>query len=252
MARITNEQADKYYSGGSSEWFQLKNDGNVARVQFMFDSIEDIPTFSTHRIKLGDKERQVDCLRMPGDPIEKCPLCEAGIPARAARFVIMYQLDDQKVKIWERGRQFISKLQGLINRYSPLSEHVFEIERHGRAGDQSTKYEIYPVDNVQAEDVSQLDKPELEGSLVLQKTVDEMNEYLETGEFSSEGDGAPVRRRGSSSDNAASYTPRRQTPATTSTSGATSSRTGRAQHSSSDAPQGRRGSRRAVNPEETF
>lgn len=149
MARITNEQADKYYSGGSSEWFQLKNDGDVARVQFMFDSIEDIPTFSTHRIKLGDKERQVDCLRMPGDPIEKCPLCEAGIPARAARFVIMYQLDDQKVKIWERGRQFISKLQGLINRYSPLSEHVFEIERHGRAGDQSTKYEIYPVDNVQ-------------------------------------------------------------------------------------------------------
>ena len=135
MARITNEQADKYYSGGSSEWFQLKNDGDVARVQFMFDSIEDIPTFSTHRIKIGDKERQVDCLRMPGDPIEKCPLCEAGIPARAARFVIMYQLDDQKVKIWERGRQFISKLQGLINRYSPLSEHVFEIERHGRAGD---------------------------------------------------------------------------------------------------------------------
>ena len=251
MARITNEQADKYYSGGSSEWFQLKNDGDVARVQFMFDSIEDIPTFSTHRIKIGDKERQVDCLRMPGDPIEKCPLCEAGIPARAARFVIMYQLDDQKVKIWERGRQFISKLQGLINRYSPLSEHVFEIERHGRAGDQSTKYEIYPVDNVQAEDVSQMDKPELEGSLVLQKTVDEMNEYLETGEFPS-GDGTPVRRRGASLDNAAGYTPRRQTPATTSTPGATSSDSHRVQHSSSDAPQSRRGSRRAVNPEETF
>ena len=251
MARITNEQADKYYSGGSSEWFQLKNDGDVARVQFMFDSIEDIPTFSTHRIKIGDKERQVDCLRMPGDPIEKCPLCEAGIPARAARFVIMYQLDDQKVKIWERGRQFISKLQGLINRYSPLSEHVFEIERHGRAGDQSTKYEIYPVDNVQAEDVSQMDKPELEGSLVLQKSADEMNEYLETGEFPS-GDGTPVRRRGSSMENSSSYTPRRQTPATTSTSEATSSRTDRVQNSSSGAPQSRRGSRRAVNPEETF
>ena len=108
------------------------------------------------------------------------------------------------------------------------------------------------MDNVQAEDVSQMDMPELEGSLVLQKTADEMNEYLETGEFPSEGDGAPVRRRGSSSENSASYTPRRQTPATTSTSGATSSRTGRVQHSSSDTPQGRRGSRRAVNPEETF
>ena len=97
-----------------------------------------------------------------------------------------------------------------------------------------------------------MDKPELEGSLVLQKTADEMNEYLETGEFPSERDGAPVRRRGSSTENSASYTPRRQTPATTSTSEATSSRTGRVQNSSSDAPQSRRGSRRAVNPEETF
>ena len=95
MSRITNEQADKYYSGGSSEWFQLKNDGDVARVQFMFDSIDEIPTFSTHRVNVGDKERQVDCLRMPGEPIEKCPFCAAGIPAKAARFIVMYQHDDQ-------------------------------------------------------------------------------------------------------------------------------------------------------------
>ena len=108
------------------------------------------------------------------------------------------------------------------------------------------------MDNVQAEDVSQMDKPELEGSLVLQKSADEMNEYLETGEFPSEKDGTPVRRRGSSSDNSAGYTPRRQTPATTSTSEATSYDSRRAQHSSSDAPQVRRGSRRSVNPEEAF
>lgn len=242
MARITNEQADKYYSGGSSEWFQLKNDGDVARVQFMFDGIDEIPTFSTHRIKIGDKERQVDCLRMPGDPIDKCPLCEAGVPAKAARFIVMYQLDDQKVKIWERGRQFISKLQGLINRYNPLSSHVFEIERHGRAGDQSTKYEIYPVDSVAPEDISQLEMPELEGSLVLQKTADEMEVYLETGEFpSNQDDSAPVRRRTQESRPAGSA-PRRQTPA----GGAP------ARGSADAAPVSRRGARRSVNPEETF
>lgn len=242
MARITNEQADKYYSGGSSEWFQLKNDGDVARVQFMFDGIDEIPTFSTHRIKIGDKERQVDCLRMPGDPIDKCPLCEAGVPAKAARFIVMYQLDDQKVKIWERGRQFISKLQGLINRYNPLSSHVFEIERHGRAGDQSTKYEIYPVDSVAPEDMSQMEMPELEGSLVLQKTADEMEVYLETGEFpSTQDDSAPVRRRTQESRPAGSA-PRRQTPV----GGAP------ARGSADAAPVSRRGARRSVNPEETF
>lgn len=242
MARITNEQADKYYSGGSSEWFQLKNDGDVARVQFMFDGIDEIPTFSTHRIKIGDKERQVDCLRMPGDPIDKCPLCEAGVPAKAARFIVMYQLDDQKVKIWERGRQFISKLQGLINRYNPLSSHVFEIERHGRAGDQSTKYEIYPVDSVAPEDISQMEMPELEGSLVLQKTADEMEVYLDTGEFpSAQDDSAPVRRRTQDS-RSAGPAPRRQTPA----GGAP------ARGSADVAPVSRRGARRSVNPEETF
>lgn len=242
MARITNEQADKYYSGGSSEWFQLKNDGDVARVQFMFDGIDEIPTFSTHRIKIGDKERQVDCLRMPGDPIDKCPLCEAGVPAKAARFIVMYQLDDQKVKIWERGRQFISKLQGLINRYNPLSSHVFEIERHGRAGDQSTKYEIYPVDSVAPEDLSQMEMPELEGSLVLQKTAQEMQVYLETGEFpSAQDDTSPARRRTQESK-PTGYAPRRQTPA-----GGVPAR-----GSADVAPASRRGARRSVNPEETF
>lgn len=251
MARITNEDAEKYYSGGSSEWFQLKNDGDVARVQFMFDSIDEIPTFSTHRVKVGDKERQVDCLRMPGEPIEKCPFCAAGIPAKAARFIVMYQHDDQKVKIWERGRQFITKLQGLINRYSPLGDHVFEIERHGRAGDTSTKYEIYPVDKAEPVDISQLEQPDLEGGLVLQKSFEEMEEYLDTGSFPSEGgDAAPVRRR-QNTDPASTpgYTPRRQTPASDSP-GRRSVR-GPAPDSQSEAPT-RRGSRRGSTPEETF
>ncbi len=248
MARITNEEADRYYSGGSSEWFQLKNDGDVARVQFMFDSIEDIPTFSTHRVKIGDKERQVDCLRMPSEPIDKCPLCAAGMPAKAARFVLMYQHDDGKVKIWERGKQFISKLQGLINRYSPLSEHVFEIERHGRAGDTSTKYEIYPVDKAEPVDIYQLEMPELEGSLILQKSFEEMEEYLDTGEFPTDGGEAPVRRRSSENDRSSGYTPRRRPESQTSGT----SRRGAPQGSASDDTPPRRGSRRPSSAEETF
>lgn len=214
MARITNEQADRYYGGSNSEWFQLKNDGDVARVQFMFDSLDDIPTYATHRVKLGDKERQVDCLRLPNEPVEKCPLCAAGIKCSASRFIIMYQHDDQKVKIWERGRQFISKLQGLINRYSPLSQHVFEVERHGRPGDTSTKYEIYPLDGVDPVDISDLDQPDLEGGIILTKTFEEMEEYLETGDFPQTDDGEqnpPVRRGAPAASRAAA--PARRTAA---------------------------------------
>lgn len=254
MARITNEDAEKYFSGGSSEWFQLKNDGDVARVQFMFDSIDEIPMFSTHRVKVGDKERYVDCLRAPHDPIEKCPFCASGMPAKATRFVVMYQHDDQKVKIWERGRQFISKLQGLINRYSPLGDHVFEIERHGKAGDTSTKYEIYPLDNVEAVDIFTLEQPDLEGGLVLQKSFEDMEEYLDTGNFPmTEGEStSSVRRRGAT-DTPAGYTPRRQTPATPAASTRRGQRAPQAQDSvSEEAPTPRRGSRRGSTPEETF
>lgn len=214
MARVSYEDSEKYFSGSGSDWFQLKNDGDVARVQFMLNSIDDIPIFSTHRVKIGDKERYVDCLRSPQDPIDACPFCAAGLPAKAVRFIVMFQHDDNKVKIWERGRQFISKLQGLINRYNPLEDKVFEIERHGKAGDTSTKYEIYPLDGVDPVNMDEVEMPELEGSLILQKTAEEMEYYLDTGNFPNEDDGgAPVRRRGAEAPARRTSTPARRTPA---------------------------------------
>ena len=214
MARVSYEDSEKYFSGSGSDWFQLKNDGDVARVQFMLNSIDDIPIFSTHRVKIGDKERYVDCLRNPQDPIDSCPFCAAGMPSKAVRFIVMFQHDDNKVKIWERGRQFISKLQGLINRYNPLEDKVFEIERHGRAGDTSTKYEIYPLDGVDPVNMEEVEMPELEGSLILKKTAEEMEVYLDTGNFPNEDDGrAPVRRRGDETPDRRTSTSARRTPA---------------------------------------
>lgn len=214
MARVSYEDSEKYFSGSGSDWFQLKNDGDVARVQFMLNSIDDIPIFSTHKVKIGDKERYVDCIRNPQDPIDVCPFCAAGLPAKAVRFIVMYQHDDNKVKIWERGRQFISKLQGLINRYNPLEDKVFEIERHGKAGDTSTKYEIYPLDGVEPVNMDEVEMPELEGSLILQKTADEMEYYLDTGSFPDDGQqDAPVRRRGADAPARRSTAPARRTPA---------------------------------------
>ena len=215
MARVSYEDSEKYFSGSGSDWFQLKNDGDVARVQFMLNSIEDIPIFSTHKVKVGDKERYVDCIRNPQDSIDACPFCAAGLPAKAVRFIVMYQHEDGKVKIWERGRQFISKLQGLINRYNPLQEKVFEIERHGKAGDTSTKYEIYPLDGVDSVNLNDVEMPELEGSLILQKSFEDMEYYLDNGNFPADDSNqdAPVRRRGSDASARRASAPTRRTPA---------------------------------------
>lgn len=217
MARITNEQAEKM-SSGNSEWFQLKNDGDVAKVQFMLNTIDDIPMFSAHKVRINDKDRYVDCLRQDGDPIDVCPFCAAGIPAKPVRFVVMFQHDDEKVKIWERGRQFISKLQGLINRYSPLEKYVFEIERHGRAGDTSTKYEIYPIDSAEPFDLTDVEIPDFEGGIILQKSEGDMEEYLDTGSFPADMNNNVSGRRDSAPSRRASA-PSRRTPASAAPTG---------------------------------
>ena len=183
MPRISLSDSENYQSSLNGEWFSLKNDKDVARVQFMMNTLDDLDVFACHRVKIGDKERYVDCLRTYDEPIDKCPFCAAGIPVKPVHFVIMYQHDDNKVKIWERGRNFIAKLQSLCNRYQPLSEYVFEIERNGKAGDMATRYEIYPMDRVDPVDLTEIEKPELLGGVILQKTAEEMEVYLDTGSF---------------------------------------------------------------------
>ena len=192
MPRISVNASENYQSSLNGEWFSLKNDKDVARVQFMMDNLDDLDVFACHKVKIGDKERYVDCLRTYDEPIDKCPFCAAGIPVKPVRFVLMYQHDDSKVKIWERGKNFIAKLQSLCNRYQPLSEYVFEIERNGKAGDMATRYEIFPMDRVDPVDLTKIEKPELLGGLILEKNAEEMDVYLDTGNFPATEDTAPA------------------------------------------------------------
>lgn len=200
MARIHEEEADKYVPSSSSSWFQLKNDGDTATVQFLFADTTELDVFTAHRVKVNDKDRYVDCPREYGESVDVCPLCASGSPLKVARFVVMYDLNDEKVKIWERGKSFITELAGYADRYYPLSDYVFDIVRHGKPGDKQTRYQLMPNLKATPVDISQIEKPELLGGIVLDKTVDEMNYYLEHGCFPDTGDSesqgsAPVSRR---------------------------------------------------------
>lgn len=182
MPRI-NMDDTKYYQESTGEWFTLKNDMEIARIQFLLNAIEDIPVFACHKVQVGGKDRYVDCLRQPGDDITVCPFCSAGLPTQVVRFILMFDHADGKVKIWERGSTFISKLEGLMNRYSPLSNKVFEIERHGKPGAQDTKYEVFPMDNIDPYDVTDVELPELFGTLIIDASFDDQNVWLATGNF---------------------------------------------------------------------
>ena len=201
MGRITEEEAQKY-SASNGSWFQLKNDKDIATVQFMHDNPEDLAPYVCHRVKVGDRERYVDCLATYG---EECPLCHAGHQQKLVRFVVMYQHEDNQMKIWERGKNFIQQIQGHMNRCSNFPTWVFQIERNGKAGDMKTTYNLYNMgQGVQgnAVDTSNIEIPQIMGKVVLQKNAVEMETYLQTGNFPNDEvvNDQPIQRRSAYQD----------------------------------------------------
>lgn len=205
MARFSVDDADHYGGQGGGGFFSLKNDKDTARVRFLYDNIDDVEGLAVHQIEIGDKKRYVNCLREYNDPVDACPLCANKQFVTAKYFVPLYNIDEERIQTWERGKKFGAKLSSLCSRYPHLVSHTFEIERNGKAGDTQTTYEIYETgdDDTKIED---FEVPNTLGELVLDKTADELAYYVKHGCFEEDG-GAQPRRRGGSED-----APRRRTP----------------------------------------
>ena len=199
MGRFKADEADNYGGQGGTGYFSLKNDKDVAQVRFMYDGIEDVEGIAVHKVEVNGKKRYVNCLRSYNDPMDMCPMCREKYFQIAKLFIPVYNIEEDRIQIWERGKKFFQKMSSLCSRYPNLVSHVFEIERNGKAGSTQTTYEIYDVDkdDTTLEDLPEL--PEIIGSLVLDKSADDMEYYIEQGEFPPEDD-EPVRHRGSKSN----------------------------------------------------
>jgi len=197
MARFKADEVEHYGGQGGGGYFGLANDGNVAQVRFLYNGIDDVEGLSVHQVQVNEKKRYVNCLRSYGDPLDVCPFCREKKATSAKLFIPVYNVDEDKIQIWERGKTFFQKMSGLCSRYSnsdnPLVSHIFEIERHGKRGDTSTTYEIYEQsqDDTVLED---FDVPETVGGVVLDKTAEDMEYFLEEGVFPPEEDEKPRRR----------------------------------------------------------
>ena len=183
MARFSVHEVENYGGQGGGGFFSLKNDKDVATVRFMYNTIDDVEGYSVHEIKVDGKKRYVNCLREYNQPLDDCPLCAAKYRVIARLFVILYDVESEEVKIWDRGKTFFSKLSSLCARYNPLVSTPFEIERNGKKGDTKTTYETYALDtdDVTLEDLPEV--PELLGTLILDKSYEELEFFLENGYF---------------------------------------------------------------------
>ncbi len=196
MARFNANDVDKYGGQGGAGYFSLKNDKDVARVRFMYDSIDDVEGYAVHQVEVGDKKRYVNCLRSYNDPIDNCPFCREKKFQSAKLFIPVYNVDEDRVQIWERGKKFFSKISSICARYPHLVSHTFEIERNGKPGSTQTTYEIYETgqDDTTLEDLPEV--PNIVGGIVLDKSAEDMEYYIQEGQFPpTDEDDMPIRRR---------------------------------------------------------
>lgn len=223
MARFTASDVDHYGGQGGNGYFRLVNDQDTARVRFLYGGIEDVEGYAVHQVRTGTRDdgkpimKYVNCLREYNDPKDKCPFCRENKPQMAKLFVPLYNLDNDKVEIWDRGKKFFGKISGLCSRYPNLVSHTFDIQRFGKSGETSTTYEIYPVEQDDAV-LEDFEVPDIMGSTVLDKTAEDMEYYLEEGQFppedNEEADEMPVRRgSGRQRTESSSSQGRRRTPA---------------------------------------
>lgn len=207
MGRINCDEVDKYGNNSETEFLKLENDGDCATVQLLVHDMEDVDIFNCHEVEVGKydngnpKTRPVSCLRNYDDPLDVCPFCEAGLKTKVILMLAMVDQSDGKIKIWNRGKTFIPMIKNFVNRWGDMTERPVDIIRNGKKGDKKTTYNMQLSPDTPI-DISQYEKPEFLGGYIMDKSADEMQEYLDTGSFpdadnndSNKEDNTQVRRR---------------------------------------------------------
>ena len=193
--------------GSDVGFFTLKNDNDEAVVRFMCDSTDDFEILTCHEVQIGSRYRKVNCIRDPREPLDNCPLCKSGARINNRFFIKLLQYDKvtdpatgmvrvvPKAMMWERSTAYAKTLKSYLDNYGPLSDIICKIIRHGKAGDMQTTYEIVPnlskavyKDEIYVKDTNLFGDFEAFGTVVMDRTADEMNYFLASGEF-------PARQR---------------------------------------------------------
>ena len=197
MAQISyNEVSSRGDGDFGVGFFSLKADGDEAIVRILCDNISDLDILTVHPVTVGNSNfpnRNVNCLRTPREPLEKCPFCNSGEKVRQRVFIKMLQYDAQtrepSAVVWDRpAGVFVPRLKSYVDNYGPLSNIMCKIVRHGSGLD--TTYDIIPninptvytLENYRL-DASAFKDFNVVGRMVLDKSAEEMIVYLRTGSF---------------------------------------------------------------------
>lgn len=184
MSKISLANSGKYSSGGTNDFFTLSDDGDIARVRFLYEEPDgsDVDYFLVHEVEVDGKKRYAACLAIDDEGNlhpDDCPLCQAGYKRIEKLFLQVYVEDENKVKTWDRGKTFVSKIMTYINRYGSLVAQPIEIERRGKKGSTNTTYEMFPLEKDGKTVADFPEKQNLLGTFILDLTPDECYQVLD-------------------------------------------------------------------------
>ena len=206
MARYSVQEAQDLLPSNIG-YFSLKEDGDVAPVRILYSRPSDIEIVSVHRVMVKGRERNIECAKEhKEDADEVCPLCASGAKVGYRIFVPVFDIEENAVKIWEKGGTFYKKLDPYFMRTDKLWEEIIEVKRHGRGEDRNPTYslslitgEYADTDSIHDFDIEEVEIPDISDAnsyLLIKKTPEQMRYFLEHGMFEDDDGGRQGRNNG--------------------------------------------------------
>jgi hypothetical protein len=190
-------------------YFKLKDDGDIAIARINLSSTDEFMFAAVHTLQVGGKWMKVSCHNPLGMNATGCPLCSAnqanpkGSISKSAKKMFIPMLvsyrDPQSATgytpvtpvIWDRPAQFSRELANKLMVAGNLKDVLVLITRNGKAGDMQTTYSVdvlpanHPVFKPEMipADFSAFNNFNIAKHSYWEKTVEEINTFLATGQF---------------------------------------------------------------------
>lgn len=202
-------QAQASGEGAKVGYFKLKDDGDIAIARINLSSTDEFSFAAVHTIGANGRWIKVSCHNPLGINADGCALCSAhsanpkGSVSKAAKKMFIPMLVSYRDPnsatgyttpapvIWDRPASFSRELANKLMIAGDLRNTLVLITRNGKAGDMQTTYsmdilpETHPVfkpDMIPA-DFSAFNNFKIERHSYWEKTKEEINAYLATGQF---------------------------------------------------------------------
>lgn len=159
------------------EYFNLRNDGDMAIVRMLHTSTGTIESAKIHWIDVQGKKKNIRCCG------EGCPMCGANPTQPPIDRIFIHLLDytdGGKEKVWSRTDKILSQLTDISNNWGGLVNCVLQIKRVGLS---FPKYEINVVNPTQYPPVPSQEMVDKKVAFMfyLTRSVQEMMQFYATG-----------------------------------------------------------------------